>query len=78
MVYWKHLNSFEATEGTALYKVQNYSLNQKQALDAVLLNGRSSPITLQSERSNLLSWRAGTSCFVTLPKEQMPVLCVSP
>lgn len=40
MVYWKHLNSFEAAEGTALYKAQNYSLNQKQALDAVLLNGR--------------------------------------
>ena len=30
----------EAAEGTALYKAQNYSLNQKQALDAVLLDGR--------------------------------------
>lgn len=38
--YWEYLASFEAAEGTALYKAQNYSLNQKQALDAVLLDGR--------------------------------------
>lgn len=34
------LDSFEAVEGTALSKAKNYSLNQKDALNAVLLDGR--------------------------------------
>ena len=38
--YWKLLDSFEAAEGTALSKAKTYSLNQKQALNAVLLDGR--------------------------------------
>ena len=38
--YWELLNSFEAAEGTALSKAKAYSLNQKQALNAVLLDGR--------------------------------------
>ena len=38
--YWEYLVSFEAAEGTALYKAQNYSLNQKESLNAVLLDGR--------------------------------------
>lgn len=38
--YWALLDSFEAVEGTALSKAKNYSLNQKDALNAVLLDGR--------------------------------------
>lgn len=38
--YWALLDSFEAAEGTALSKAKNYSLNQKDALNAVLLDGR--------------------------------------
>ena len=38
--YWELLDSFEAAEGTALSKAKAYSLNQKQALNAVLLDGR--------------------------------------
>lgn len=38
--YWELLDSFEAAEGTALSKSKTYSLNQKQALNAVLLDGR--------------------------------------
>ncbi|GJN64612.1 IS66 family transposase [Faecalibacterium gallinarum] len=38
--YWELLDSFEAAEGTALSKAKAYSLNQKQALSAVLLDGR--------------------------------------
>ena len=38
--YWEHLNSFEAERDTALYKAQNYSLNQRAYLDAVLLDRR--------------------------------------
>lgn len=38
--YWEHLNSFEAEEKTALYNAQRYSLNQRETLDAVLLDGR--------------------------------------
>ena len=38
--YWELLDSFEAAEGTALSKAKTYSLNQKQALNAVLLDGR--------------------------------------
>lgn len=38
--YWAHLNSFEAEKDTALYKARNYSLNQREYLDAVLLDGR--------------------------------------
>ena len=38
--YWALLDSFEAAEGTALSKAKTYSLNQKEALNAVLLDGR--------------------------------------
>ena len=38
--YWELLDSFEAAEGTALSKAKTYSLNQKQALNAVFLDGR--------------------------------------
>ena len=38
--YWALLDSFEAAEGTALSKAKSYSLNQKEALNAVLLDGR--------------------------------------
>ena len=38
--YWELLSSFEAAKDTDLYKAQNYSLNQKDALNAVLLDGR--------------------------------------
>lgn len=38
--YWVLLDSFEAAEGTALSKAKTYSLNQKEALNAVLLDGR--------------------------------------
>lgn len=34
------LDSFEAAKGTALSKAKSYALNQKDALNAVLLDGR--------------------------------------
>ena len=49
--YWEHLNSFEAEEKTALYKAQRYSLNQREALDAVLLDGRLELTNNLAERS---------------------------
>lgn len=38
--YWSLLESFEAEKDTNLYKAQNYSINQRPYLDAVLLDGR--------------------------------------
>jgi len=38
--YWHHLNSFEAEKDTALYRAQQYSLNQKQYLENIFLDGR--------------------------------------
>jgi len=38
--YWHHLNSFEAEKNTALYSAQQYSLNQKQYLENIFLDGR--------------------------------------
>ena len=49
--YWKHLNSFEAEEKTALYNAQRYSLNQRETLDAVLLDGRLELTNNLAERS---------------------------
>ena len=49
--YWEHLNSFEAEEKTALYNAQRYSLNQREALDAVLLDGRLELTNNLAERS---------------------------
>ena len=49
--YWEHLNSFEAEEKTALYKAQRYSLNQREALEAVLLDGRLELTNNLAERS---------------------------
>ena len=49
--YWEHLNSFEAEEKTALYNAQRYSLNQRETLDAVLLDGRLELTNNLAERS---------------------------
>jgi len=49
--YWEHLNSFEAEEKTALYHAQRYSLNQRETLDAVLLDGRLELTNNLAERS---------------------------
>ncbi|MFI3170637.1 MAG: IS66 family transposase [Faecalibacterium sp.] len=38
--YWAFLESFESEKDTNLYKAQQYSLNQRQYLDAILLDGR--------------------------------------
>lgn len=38
--YWALRDNFEAAESTALSKAKTYSLNQKEALNAVLLVGR--------------------------------------
>ena len=42
---------FEAEEKTALYHAQRYSLNQREALDAVLLDGRLELTNNLAERS---------------------------
>ncbi len=38
--YWTFLESFESEKDTNLYKAQQYSLNQRQYLDVILLDGR--------------------------------------
>ena len=38
--YWEFLNSFEADKNSNLGKAQTYSLNQREALESVLLDGR--------------------------------------
>ena len=38
--YWEFLNSFESDKNSNLGKAQTYSLNQREALESVLLDGR--------------------------------------
>lgn len=76
--YWEHLNSFEAEEKTALYNAQRYSLNQRETLDAVLLDGRLELTNNLAERSVkpfVMSRR--NFLFCDTAKGQRPVLCVS-
>lgn len=49
--YFEFLNSFASEKGTNLYKAQTYSLNQREALEGVLLDGRLSLTNNLAERT---------------------------
>lgn len=76
--YWKLLDSFEAAEGTALSRAKIYSLNQKQALNAVLLDSRLELTNNLAERT-VKSFAIGARifCSATPQRVLMPVLYVS-